>query len=103
MPAITERARPSDPVRDLISGAVAEVDDNHTLRDVAAEFGAGSWPSRCRGSTTGGSSRRPSMQSNRLGQVRTSRRSSRWLSRPGARPVRPKRLRLSLDSRWWTV
>jgi CBS domain-containing protein len=40
MPAVTEYARPSDPVGSLISGAVAEVEGGTTLLELAEELAA---------------------------------------------------------------
>jgi CBS domain-containing protein len=38
MPAVTEYARPSDPVSSIVSGAVAEVDEDITLQELAEEL-----------------------------------------------------------------
>jgi CBS domain-containing protein len=40
MPAITHRARPSDPIQSILSGAVAEVEEGFSLLDVATELAA---------------------------------------------------------------
>jgi CBS domain-containing protein len=40
MPAVTEYARPSDPVSSIVSGAVAEVDEDITLQELAEELAA---------------------------------------------------------------
>lgn len=40
MPAVTEYARPSDQVGSIVSGAVAEVDEDLTLQELAEELAA---------------------------------------------------------------
>lgn len=40
MPAVTDYARPSDPVGSIVAGAVAEVEQDRTLLDLAEELAA---------------------------------------------------------------